>query len=119
MLIIGASDGIGKEIAKLYAKRKSKLFLVARRQSLLEHVASECTVLGSNSVNYLSVDVTVESNIKHLREEVLRSTACVDVLVLCVGVLGVKLFGELSPSEACLVSNKIMSVNVLVMYQDK
>ncbi|TPX51681.1 hypothetical protein SeLEV6574_g00156 [Synchytrium endobioticum] len=113
VLVIGASDGIGRAIAHLYAKRHSNLVLVARRHAVLEQVASECTALGCADVACIALDVSVESNVVRLREEVGRSMAGVDVLVLCVGVLGVKLFEEISPADACHMADKMMSVNVL------
>ncbi|TPX34878.1 hypothetical protein SmJEL517_g02659 [Synchytrium microbalum] len=109
VVIIGASDGIGREIAKLYAERRSKLLLVSRSLSKLTEVQKECLALGCISADVLPLDVTVESNCKLVRDKL---TSC-DVLVLCVGVLGIRVFGDLSPNEACEVAEKMVKTNVL------
>ncbi len=41
-MITGASDGVGKELALLLAKKGFQLVLIARTQSKLEAVAQEC-----------------------------------------------------------------------------
>ncbi|GAB5368583.1 hypothetical protein AAMO2058_001331900 [Amorphochlora amoebiformis] len=56
VLITGASQGIGAELAKMYAKPGVHLFLVARNKEKLEKVKSECKTAASVTVMPMSVD---------------------------------------------------------------
>jgi len=42
VLILGASSGVGKAIARKYAARGARVCVVGRRQSLLDDVKKEC-----------------------------------------------------------------------------
>ena len=42
MLVLGASSGIGKAIAQLYAARGAKVCVVGRRKDKLDEVVQEC-----------------------------------------------------------------------------
>lgn len=42
VLLLGASSGIGKDLALAYARRGAKIFLLARRADVLEEVRKEC-----------------------------------------------------------------------------
>lgn len=42
VLIIGASSGVGKELAKMYAKRGSRVCLVSRNEEQLKEAEKEC-----------------------------------------------------------------------------
>ena len=58
VIITGASDGIGREMALLFAKRGFRLGLIARRGELLQVLAVECRALGAPLVETAAVDVT-------------------------------------------------------------
>ena len=51
VLIIGATSAIAQEVAKLYAESGSQLFLVARNNEKLEHVAQDLDVRGAAAVD--------------------------------------------------------------------
>lgn len=42
VLLLGASSGVGKDLALAYARRGAKVFLLARRAEALEEVRREC-----------------------------------------------------------------------------
>ena len=42
VLILGATSGIGREIAHQYAERDARICIVGRRESLVDEVVSEC-----------------------------------------------------------------------------
>ncbi|MBX7143045.1 MAG: SDR family oxidoreductase [Oligoflexia bacterium] len=50
VLIIGATSGMAMEVAKLYAERKCRLFLVARNSEKLAAVESDLKARGAESV---------------------------------------------------------------------
>mmetsp|Transcript_89 Transcript_89/g.145 ORF Transcript_89/g.145 Transcript_89/m.145 type:complete len:294 (+) Transcript_89:47-928(+) len=56
VLITGASQGLGAELAKLYAKDGAHLFLVARNKTKLEQVKAECKGASAITVLPMSVD---------------------------------------------------------------
>ena len=72
VLITGASSGIGKSCANIFAEANAKLILAARRQEKLEKLADELTKKFNNKVYLLKLDVrdrlAVESAINSLPE---------------------------------------------------
>ena len=72
VLITGASSGIGKSCANIFAEANAKLILAARRQEKLEKLADELTKKFDNKVYLLKLDVrdrlAVESAINSLPE---------------------------------------------------
>ncbi len=69
ILITGASSGIGKALAILYANPNNVLFLCARRKKQLEETAKLCQKKGAN-VFFRSLDVTNENNMKSWINEI-------------------------------------------------
>jgi short chain dehydrogenase len=46
VLIVGATSGVGRKLATLYAKRGAKVCIIGRRQGLLNEVKEECIQAG-------------------------------------------------------------------------
>lgn len=82
VLITGASQGIGAEIAKVFAREVGgvRLALVARNEKKLAAVAKVCAKLGAKA-EVLGCDVTEESAVTALAAEVEKRLGAVDVLV--------------------------------------
>ena len=76
-LITGASRGLGREIARLYARRGARLVLVARGEAALREVAEELS--GSTEVLALVADVGEEA--EHISGAALNRFGRVDVLI--------------------------------------
>src|SRR6195952_5381078 len=76
-LITGATSGIGKELAKLFAKDQYNLIIVARNQGELDNTAGELRALGVH-VTTIAKDLSNMDEAKSLCDEV---TTPVDVLV--------------------------------------
>lgn len=70
VLILGASSGIGREIAHIYAARGARVCVVARREDKLEQVQNECLELTfSKDVILKSVaDFSDPESLLHIRE---------------------------------------------------
>lgn len=58
-LITGASSGLGEEFARQFARRGADLVLVARRQDVLERLASDIRQSTGRHVHVITSDLTV------------------------------------------------------------
>src|SRR5437870_9984617 len=76
-LITGASRGLGREIARLHARRGARLVLVARGEAALRDVAAELS--GFTDVLALAADVGEEA--EHISGAALHRFGRVDVLI--------------------------------------
>jgi short-subunit dehydrogenase len=65
VVITGASSGIGRAAALEFARRGANLVLAARRQELLDEVATACRALGVECRTVVT-DVTLRSDCEHL-----------------------------------------------------
>jgi short-subunit dehydrogenase len=65
VVITGASSGIGRAAALEFARRGANLVLAARRQELLDEVATACRNLGVECRTVVT-DVTLRSDCEHL-----------------------------------------------------
>lgn len=64
-LITGASSGIGREMAKILAKKGYDLVLVARDESKLNELKNEL----NTNIKIVSMDLSIETNCKQLHSE--------------------------------------------------
>ncbi|MFA6513661.1 MAG: SDR family NAD(P)-dependent oxidoreductase [Patescibacteria group bacterium] len=95
IIITGASDGLGLELAKLYQDSGKTIINISRRES--EFV----------SINLLH-DLSNELEIKKAVEEVLKIDESLEAIINCAGVLSVQPLGEITGDEF----NRLMSTNV-------
>src|SRR5712692_6593255 len=80
-LITGASAGIGRELAKLFAKDGYKLVLVARNRPRLDQLADELQRQFGISAKAFALDLTSGSAPQFLFDQLAREKIAVDVLV--------------------------------------
>ena len=83
-LITGASIGLGREIAGIYADRGARLVLVARRRELLERAALEL----QKKTEVLAIVADVSADAESIAEQALDRFGHVDVLVNNASTLG-------------------------------
>ncbi|WP_343631746.1 SDR family oxidoreductase [Fluviicola sp.] len=81
VLITGATSGIGKELALLFAKEQYKLVIVARNQEKLESTADELKQIGSPQVTPISCDLSVAGNAQQLYDQVKQKGIQIGILV--------------------------------------
>jgi short-subunit dehydrogenase len=93
-LITGASRGIGRELARVFAERGFDLIAAARNEEQLRELERECHKHGSEVLVY-PVDLLDRSAPKRLLEAVEEHGKPIDVLVNDAGVLETGNFAEL------------------------
>ena len=95
IVITGASDGIGAELARQLAVERPKLVLAARRIDVLDTVVAECTGIGAEAIG-VRCDVGVETDCHGLAEAALARFGRIDILVNNAGVSGHARFDEVT-----------------------
>ena len=100
VLITGASGGIGYELAKLFARDRHNLILVARSADTLAQVAHELQA-HSITVKTVALDLTQPPAAKFLFDQLQRENIAVDILI---NNAGFGIYGEFAqmPEEEIL-----------------
>jgi short-subunit dehydrogenase len=93
VIITGASDGIGAELARQLAPSRPQLVLAARRIDALAQVAAVCEKLGAETLT-VATDVGIESDCAQLIAAATNRFGTIDVLVNNAGVSGHALFAD-------------------------
>ena len=81
VIIIGATSGIGKELARLYSLNKYEVGLVGRRSELLEALVSE---LQTKSYK-LTLDIKETENTINSIEKLIQDMHGVDLIIISAG----------------------------------
>lgn len=85
-IITGASSGMGRSIALLYAKEGAKVIAFARRKERLEEIAKEAEDYVGSILPYPG-DLTKDEDIKGVVRTALETYGKIDVLVNNAGVM--------------------------------
>jgi short-subunit dehydrogenase len=80
VLITGASGGIGYELAKLFARDRHNLVLVARSADKLAQVAAELQTYGV-TVRTIPLDLTTPPAPRFLFDQLQRENVAIDILI--------------------------------------
>ncbi len=86
VLITGASQGIGKATALLFARKGYDLVLTARQDDRLKAIAQEVQGLGYTAPLTVTCDVTDSSQVETLVQKALEHYGYIDVLVNNAGI---------------------------------
>lgn len=81
VLITGASSSVGEQIAYEYAKRRTNLVLVARRENRLRGISENALELGAKHVMIIAADVVKEDDCRRFVNETINFYGRVDHLV--------------------------------------
>jgi len=113
-IITGASSGIGKATAVLFAKLGAKLVLTGRNKEELLKTKSECQDKNKAIVEPLCItgDLTDEEHVKNIIRQTIEHFGCLDILVNNAGIV-IKGTVETTTLEEF---DKIMSINVRSVY---
>ena len=93
-LITGASSGIGREFARLFAADRYDLVVVARAQDRLEQLKAELEAAHGITVHVLASDLADPESPQRIHEAMTREGIQVDVLVNNAGFGGFGLFQD-------------------------
>jgi NAD(P)-dependent dehydrogenase (short-subunit alcohol dehydrogenase family) len=85
-IITGASSGIGRSIATLFAAAGASVVLAARREREGEAVAAELRAAGGQAA-FVRTDVSVATEVERLIEQSESRFGRVDCLVSCAGIM--------------------------------
>ena len=84
-LVTGASQGIGRAIAKGLAAEGVALCIAARRRELLNQLAKEIVAAGGQQPYIATVDIMAEGAPQKLAQEALQQFGKIEILVNCAG----------------------------------
>lgn len=108
VLITGASSGIGLEMAKILAKEKHELYLVARSREKLEKIQNEL----DTKVTIIVVDLSNEQKVKELSTIIKKLD--IDMLI---NNAGFGIFGEFSDTDLSkeleMIDTNVKAVHIL------
>jgi len=107
-LITGASAGIGRELARLFAADKSNLVLVARRRERLEELAAELRKQHGVEALVVPADLGRADAPQAIADQLVRDGLAIDVLVNNAG------FGALGPVAELDVGRQLEMIQVNV-----
>lgn len=81
VLITGASTGIGYELAKLFAKDKYELIIIARNETKLSETASFLIKDYNVKVKFIPKDLSEPDSAKEIFDELKKENISIDMLV--------------------------------------
>jgi len=88
VMIIGASRGIGRELALDFAGAGANLVLAARSEDQLSVAAAECAIIQPGiHILIAPIDITDEGHLKHLTNSAMDSFGHIDILVNNAGIM--------------------------------
>ena len=86
IVITGASDGIGKQIALRLAKKNTKLALIARDEKRLNNVCEEAGKLGAIEAEAYPCDLLDIKELKKTTETIISHFNGIDILINNAGI---------------------------------
>lgn len=84
-IVTGASSGIGKATAKVFANQGAKLALVGRKQTVLDEALKSVTARGEGIA--IAADVTVEKDCERIVRDSVAKFGKLDILVNAAGII--------------------------------
>ena len=108
VLITGASSGIGKDMARVLAKKADELVLVARNVEKLEEIKKE--LQNDAKIEIISKDLSIEENCKEIHNQVQN----VDILINNAGFGDCGIFTKTSlEKDINMIKTNIIAYHIL------
>lgn len=108
-LITGASSGIGRATARLFAERGARVVVAARRKERLQDVVDEIAETGGEA-SAIQTDVSVAADVKAMVAHAVDTYGRLDICVNNAGIEGDELVPIFEMSEEAW--SRVMDVNV-------
>lgn len=108
-LITGGTEGIGFELAKLFAKDNHNLIIVARNEEKLHNIKEQLMDHYGIAVKTMSLDLSVDNSCEQLTDFVDNSDIIVDNLINNVGIGSYGYFVDTKDG----FEDKIVNLNIL------
>ena len=106
-LITGASKGIGKSTAEVFAEQGAKVILVGRTEAPLvqavEHILSK-----GGEATYITADVSQEEDMHYMAKEVLKKYGRIDALIHNAGIYPLARIEDMTSEEW----HKVLDINL-------
>lgn len=87
IIIIGATSAIAKAVARLYAHRGDRLYLIARDQERLSQIAEDLKIRGAQSVTSINFDVNDLDSHETIITDAFNALGVVDIVLIAHGTL--------------------------------
>jgi uncharacterized protein len=110
-LITGASSGIGYELARVFARDRFNLVLVARSQDKLARVADELRQKFGIGIKIITLDLALPTSPIEIFQEIEQEAIAIDVLVNNAGFATYGLFAETDLSAEL----QMLQVNIVAL----
>ena len=104
VIVTGASKGIGKGIASVFARSGAKVMVVSRNKAEAEAVAVELTSAGGTAQGF-AADITQIGDMQRMAEATATAFGGIDVLCTNAGIFPQAKIEELAPEDWDLVMN--------------
>ncbi len=99
VIVTGGSKGIGKGIARVFARKGANVVIAARGEASLQAAASELEGIGSGEVVYDACDVSDWQQVQALVASTVKQFGGVDILCANAGVFPQTKIIDMDPSE--------------------
>ena len=109
ILITGATGGIGKAIAFLFAKNNAELFLTGRNKKKLDKLKSQILRLYKVKISIYVFDISNYDEIKNAFKNIFLKTKNIDVLINNAGTLKDNFIGMISNRDI----NNLINTNLI------
>ena len=109
ILITGATGGIGKAIAFLFAKNNAELFLTGRNKNKLDKLKSQILRLYKVKISIYVFDISNYDEIKNAFKNIFLKTKNIDVLINNAGILKDNFIGMISNRDI----NNLINTNLI------